>query len=156
MSDAISKDLDKLEDMVASGEIKTFELFTRMAQLVRSAQALQIGEPVVDDSVLKLAELMRGLEIPPAAVTNNPQSFYVVGRAIADQAKANAPQPVPKGWIFGRVLEEGLCKNGIRIDSPKDAHAIVVRLDRLPSHHPYNLLYDLAEALLSVGKGGEA
>ncbi len=39
------------------------------------------------NEVEKLSELMRGLEIPPAAATFAPSGFYALGRAIADQAK---------------------------------------------------------------------
>lgn len=59
----------------------------------KALQSLE-GE-AVDDQVYKLSELMRGLEIPPEAVAgNNPGFFYLIGKHIAEQAKAGAkPQP---------------------------------------------------------------
>lgn len=51
-----------------------------------------------NDATLKLSELMRGLEIPPASAVNTPAFFYAVGKAIANQAKAAQPQ-VPEGIV---------------------------------------------------------
>ena len=35
----------------------------------------------------ELCELMRGLEIPPSALSLGPRGLYLIGKAIADQAK---------------------------------------------------------------------
>lgn len=38
-------------------------------------------------SVLQLSELMRGLEIPPVSASLEPGQLYLIGEAIAKQAK---------------------------------------------------------------------
>lgn len=44
-----------------------------------------------------LSELMRGLEIPPAAAANmQPHGFYAIGRAIAEQAKQAGKTSAPR------------------------------------------------------------
>jgi hypothetical protein len=48
----------------------------------------RVAELEAQETITQLAELMRGLEIPTVAVRMNPQGFYALGRAIADQAKA--------------------------------------------------------------------
>jgi hypothetical protein len=58
-----------------------------LAERVAAPAAQQ--EPAIE----KLSELMRGLEIPPTTALT-PQALYLIGAAIADQAKAGA-QPAP-------------------------------------------------------------
>ena len=48
-------------------------------------------EPAVSDAVLKLSELMRGLELSPASVNLAPGQLYLIGEAICRQAKYALP-----------------------------------------------------------------
>jgi hypothetical protein len=49
-----------------------------------------------EPALLKLSELMRGLEMDPSSVALfSPAMFYEIGAAIADQAKAGASHPPP-------------------------------------------------------------
>ena len=142
--------LSKRENISLQREIRNLlgEIDVLKSSLLEAEAALQHSgepvaevtpQPVVDDSVLKLSELMRGLEIPPAAMTNPPNFFYVVGRAIADQAKTNAtPQPVvPEGWKIKETSD------ALEIYDPKGEGALMWRGD---------VDYTLVKALLSAGK----
>lgn len=85
--------------LVAPGE--TGKKIKSAHEAIQALQSLD-GE-AVDDPVYKLSELMRGLEIPPEAVAgNNPGFFYLIGKHIAEQAKAGAkplPPAVPDGYV---------------------------------------------------------
>lgn len=67
-------------------------------------QAVQ--EPATDNSVLQLAELMRGLEMSPTSATLTPGQLHLIGAAICRQAKLAqpAPQTVPKCVAIIEVL----------------------------------------------------
>ena len=150
--------LSKRENISLQREIRNLlgEIDVLKSSLLEAEAALQHSgepvaevtpQPVVDDSVLKLSELMRGLEIPPAAMTNPPNFFYVVGRAIADQAKTNAtPQPVvPEGYVLVPVEPtEAMIDAGVYVAMAASVHG----------NGGWNkYMRGLYKALLSAGKG---
>lgn len=69
-----------------------------------------------------LSELMRGLEIPPGAITNvKPHGFYAIGAAIAAQAKQAAQRGQGrKGLDFTEALKiANSVLDAYKIDQPK-------------------------------------
>lgn len=85
MSEELIKSLRKaLEDCTYSFDGRE-KMRTAMADFEVSIS--REAEQPVDDIMVKMSELMRGLEIPPQAIGNPPYFFYLVGKAVADQAK---------------------------------------------------------------------
>jgi|ERR1035437_9044700 hypothetical protein len=77
--------------------------------------AVQTAEPVATNSNLHLSELMRGLELHPSL--GSPNDLFLIGCAIAAQAKANAtpqqatPTPeTPIAWLFEHNGKLGVCQ----------------------------------------------
>lgn len=92
---AVQKAIATLQDVVSNRSVILYAepLAESASEAIQALQSLE-GE-AVNDQVYKLSELMRGLEIPPEAVAgNNPGFFYLIGKHIAEQAKAGA-KPLP-------------------------------------------------------------
>lgn len=82
-----------------------------------------------------LSELMRGLEIPPAAAADmQPHGFYAIGRAIAEQAKQAGKPSAPRvvtadallntcvGWVQAVAVNGSLA--GAAVEDIRESFAI--------------------------------
>lgn len=67
---------------------------------------------------------------------------------LGDQLRSQAilGARLPKDWRAEKAMQ--CSRVTIRLDSPKDAHSILIRSGSAPDHHPSNLLYDLCAAIL--------
>lgn len=59
-----------------------------------------------------------------------------------------AQQGVPEGWRIRRMPYDTWEAGKIRVSSPNDEHCMVERRKQMASHHPMNMFYALAEALI--------
>lgn len=96
-------------------------------------QPLQVAEQpsVPDNTALALSELMRGLEIPPSPLANDPHALYEIGKAIASQAKAaaqpSAPEPMPEYQASITDSDETYARRAGYIEGWNDCRAAILK-----------------------------
>jgi hypothetical protein len=94
-------DLENLKAIAKEGDIKG-EVVIELINLLQGFQQPEVASP--ENTAMQLSELIRGFEIPPSASELKPYQLYLIGKAIAEQAKEH-PEAMRKPE--GKLIASG-------------------------------------------------